>query len=52
VDVVVISAEVEDKELIRVQLRNISIQLQENATLEDVIWELSDLFPSVSHSIQ
>jgi hypothetical protein len=52
IDLVVISAEVEDKELIRDQLRNISIQLQENAKLEDVIWELSNPFPTGSHSVQ
>jgi hypothetical protein len=52
IDVVVISAEVEDRELIRVQLRNISIQLQENAKLEDVIWELSNLFPTGSAAVQ
>jgi len=52
VDVVVISAEVEDKELIRVQLRNISIQLQDNAKLEDAIWELSNLFPTGSAAVQ
>jgi hypothetical protein len=44
--------EVEDKELVRVQLRNITIQLQEDAKLQDLIWELSNLFSSGSTLVQ
>jgi hypothetical protein len=52
VNAVVIAPEVEDKELVSVQLRNITIQLQEDAKLQDLIWELSNLFPSGSTAVQ
>jgi hypothetical protein len=52
VDAVVIAPEVEDKELVSVQLRNMTIQLQEDAKLHDLIWELSNLFPTSSSAVQ
>jgi hypothetical protein len=51
VDAVVIAPEVEDKEVVNVQLRNITIQLEENAKLQDLIWELSNLFPTGSKAV-
>jgi hypothetical protein len=52
VHVVVIAPEVEDKELVSVQLRNITIQLERDAKLQDLIWELSNLFPTGSAAVQ
>jgi hypothetical protein len=51
VNVVVISPEVADKEVVSVQLTNITIKLEADAKLQDVIWELSNIFPSASHSV-
>lgn len=52
VHAVVIAPEVEDKELVRVQLRNITIQLEQDAKIEDLVWELSNLFPTSSAAVQ
>jgi hypothetical protein len=52
VDAVVIAPEIEDKELVCVQLRNITIKLEKDAKLQDLIWELSNLFPTGSTAVQ
>jgi hypothetical protein len=45
----VIAPDVEDKEIVSVQLRNITITLEQDAMLQDLIWELSILFPTGCH---
>jgi predicted lactoylglutathione lyase len=52
VNVVVVAPEVADKELVAVQQRNITILLLRKAKLQDVIWELSNLFPTGSAAVQ
>jgi hypothetical protein len=52
VHAVVVAPEVEDKELVSVQLRNVTIKLKEDAKLQDLIWELSNLFPTGSDAVQ
>jgi hypothetical protein len=44
IDAVVIAPEVEDKDLMEVQLRRITIKLKDNAKAADVVWELENLF--------
>lgn len=46
IDAVVIAPEVEDRDVVAAQLRQITIQLEPHATATDLIWELSKLFPS------
>lgn len=45
VDVIVIGAEVEDPDLVEAQLRRVTIRLKPEATVKELIWELSNLFP-------
>jgi hypothetical protein len=45
IDAVVIAPEVEDKQLIEVQLRQMTLKLKEHAKSADVVWELGNLFP-------
>jgi hypothetical protein len=52
VDAVVIAPEVEDPDIVEAQLRHITIRLEPDATAKDLIWELSNLFPSRPTSIQ
>jgi hypothetical protein len=49
VNAVVIAPDVEDKEVVSVQLRNVTITLEQDAKLQDLIWELSNLFPTGCH---
>jgi len=48
VDVVVIAPDVEDADLVEVQMRRTTLTLKPGATAKDVMWELAQLFPSVS----
>lgn len=52
IDVVVIAPDVEDRELVAAQLRQITIQLEPQVTGKDLIWELSQLFPDETATIQ
>ncbi len=52
VDVVVISPEVDDPDVIQAQLRRITITLKPEATVKDLVWELTLLFPSAGMSVQ
>jgi hypothetical protein len=52
IDAVVIAPEVEDKELIEVQLRRITLKLKPHAAAQDVIWELSNLFGMQNSVVQ
>jgi hypothetical protein len=52
IDVVVIAPEVEDKELVEAQLRQITLKLKEHATSKDVIWELENLFGRQGATVQ
>jgi hypothetical protein len=47
----VIAPDVEDKEVVSVQLRNITITPEQDAMLQDLIWELSILSPTGCHSV-
>jgi hypothetical protein len=46
VDVIVIAPEVEEPDVVKAQMRHITIQLKPEATAQELIWELSNLFPS------
>ena len=46
IDLVVIAAGVEDPEMIALQMGRTTVQLNNNATAEDVLWELSQLLPA------
>jgi len=48
IDVAVVAHDVEDPELPDVQGRVTTVWLKPQATSKDVIWELSQLFPSTS----
>ena len=52
IDAVVIGADVQDPDLIEVQLRHITMKLRPEATLQELVWELTQLFPDKSVSIQ
>jgi hypothetical protein len=52
IDAVVIAPDVEDRDFIAMQLRHMTIQLKPEATANDLIWELSNLFPARTTSIQ
>jgi hypothetical protein len=52
IDAVVIAPDVEDRDLVAMQLRHITIQLKPEATAKDLIWELSNLFTCGPTSIQ
>jgi hypothetical protein len=52
VDAVVIAAEVEDPDVVQAQLRHITIRLEPTATTKDLIWELSQLFPDSTATVQ
>jgi hypothetical protein len=46
IDAIVIGADVEDSDVVEAQLRHITIRLKPEATAKELIWELSNLFPS------
>ena len=52
IDAVVIAPDVEDRDFVAMQLRHVTIQLKPEATAKDLIWELSNLFPARTTSIQ
>ena len=52
VDAIVIDPEVEDPDVIEVQMRRITLRLKPDATTQDLIWELSNLFPATASLIQ
>lgn len=52
VDVVVISAEVKDPDVIEAQMRRITIRLKPDAATKDLISELTQLFPQRHSAIQ
>jgi hypothetical protein len=52
IDAIVIAADVEDPEVIEAQMRHITITLKPHATVRELIWELSQLFPGKAATIQ
>jgi hypothetical protein len=52
VDAVVIAPEVEDADVVEAHLRHFTIRLKPEASAKDLIWELSQLFPNQSATIQ
>jgi hypothetical protein len=52
IDAVVIAPEVEDKELIEVQLRRMTLRLEDHAKAADVVWELENLFGKRGLTVQ
>lgn len=52
IDAVVIGADVRDEDLIELQTREMTIQLKSEATIKDLIWELTNLFPDKAMKIQ
>ena len=50
VDVVVIAPEVEDADAVEVQMRRMTLTLKRGATAKDVMWQLTQLFPSASQA--
>ncbi len=52
VDVIVIAPEVEDPDVVKAQLRHITIQLKPEASAKELIWELSRLFPNHAATVQ
>jgi hypothetical protein len=49
---VVIAPDVDQPEMIEAQLRFITLKLKPNATAEDVVWELENLFGKRSATVQ
>ena len=45
IDVIVIGADITDPDLIEVQLRQMTIKLNAETTVKDLVWQLSELFP-------
>jgi hypothetical protein len=52
IDVVVIDATIEHKDVVELQSRFITLKLEAKATAADVIWEISNLFPGTKQSVQ
>jgi len=52
IDAVVIAHGVEDADVIAVQMRRMTLQLHKATTAQDVLWELSQLFPMKGAPIQ
>jgi AmiR/NasT family two-component response regulator len=52
IDAVVIATEVDDPDLIEAQMRRITIKLKPEATVRELIWELSQLFPDKAETVQ
>jgi hypothetical protein len=52
VDVVVIAADVEDPDMIEAQMRRVTIKLKPEATVRELLWLLTDLFPDETATVQ
>ena len=52
VDAVVIAPEVEDADAVEAHLCHFTIRLQPEATAKDLIWELCQLFPGGTATVQ
>lgn len=52
VDAIVIGADVDDPEVVEAQMRRITIKLKPEATAKELIWELSQLFPDRTTTVQ
>jgi len=52
IDAVLIGADIDEPDVIEVQLREITIKLKAEATVKDLVWELSNLFPDKTVRIQ
>ena len=52
VDVVVIAPDIEDPDFAEAQLHHFTIQLKTEATAKELIWELSQLFPDKTATVQ
>jgi hypothetical protein len=52
IDAVVIAAEVEDADVVETHLRHFTIRMKPQATAKELIWELSNLFPTKPVRIQ
>ncbi len=48
IDLIVIAPNVEDPDVVEVQMRRTTLTVKTGATALDVVWELSQLFPSVT----
>lgn len=45
---VMITPDAEGADIAQVQMRRITLKVNQDATAKDIIWELAQLFPSVS----
>ncbi|MDP9266868.1 MAG: hypothetical protein M3P27_00905 [Acidobacteriota bacterium] len=52
IEVVLISSEVEDPEIGEVQIRHLTIRMEPEARVTDVLWALSNLFPGPRGAVQ
>jgi len=52
IDVLVIGPEIEDADFIEVQMRHLTIKLKPGFRTQDVLWQLSNLFPDPEPRIQ
>ena len=52
VDAIVIAADVDEPDVVEAQLRRITIRLNPDATVKDLVWELSQLFPGKTMAVQ
>jgi Icc-related predicted phosphoesterase len=52
VDVIVIGGDVDDPDVIEAQMRRVTIKLKPEATVKELIWELSNLFPGTAPTVQ
>lgn len=52
IDAIIVTADVDDPEVVELRMRRTTIQLEEETTVKDIVWELSMLFPQASSTIQ
>lgn len=52
IDVIVIGADIEDPDLVEAQLHHVTIRMKSQGTAKDLFWELSNLFPNTTPTIQ
>lgn len=52
IDVVIVAPEIEEPDLVDVQLRRATMKLKPGAKAAEVVWELSNLFPSRPSTLQ
>jgi len=52
VDVVLITAAVEEADIIEAQMRRMTIKLKPEATVKELVWMLSQLFPDKTAAVQ